>query len=713
MISARAAAKLGFGVVKAALARELVSTMGAERLELLQPAHDSAALRRALSITSELQGMIDRQATLPLQDFVDVRETLRLAAPLDASVSAERLAEVRRVCRAVRRVRDYFKDGQFSNVVRWTRNLTVLQELEFHIDRVVDRNGEIREDASPELRQIRIKIRQKQHVLRSKTQELLRKAINSGWAAEDQVTVRGGRMVIPIRAEAKRKMRGFIHDTSSTGQTVYLEPALCLDLGNEVRLLKADERREIERILRAATAMVRAKAEAIAGNLEILARLDLAHAKARLAHRLDGVVPTIEEEPFIEIRHGYSPTLLLYTGDKHKVVPLNLTLGGNVRTLVITGPNAGGKTVAMKTVGLLAITLACGIPIPVHPKSRFGLFQHILVEIGDEQSVEHDLSTFSARVSGLKSMSMVSAPGTLLLVDEIGTGTDPAEGAALAQSVIEQFTRSGALTIVTTHHGTLKAFAHEAKGVQNGSLSFDERTLSPTFIFRQGLPGASYAFRIAERMELSAEITSRARQLLGRQGTSLEELMVTFERLNSRLEERLANANALQSKLHDDGKAQQSRQRVTRKPGRAQPPPKAKLTTGQWVHVDGGTSPVEILELDGWRATVAFGNMRMQVNVERLTPAQEPPRASKGRNVVGSPQFKLDVRGYRAADAVAAVEKFIDQGVGASLRSMEIVHGTGTGALREAIHAYLEGVDHIKAYDSATANPGLTRVILG
>ena len=312
--------------------------------------------------------------------------------------------------------------------------------------------------------------------------------------------MRAGRMVIPLRAEAKRKMRGFVHDSSATGQTVYLEPAVCLDLGNEVRILEAQEQREIERLLRELTNRVREHANTIERNLVILGKIDLLHAKAQLSIRLGGVVPKLSEESVLEIREGKNPALLL-TGKSKEIIPLTLSLGGETRTLVITGPNAGGKTVAMKTCGLMLVMLGCGIPIPAHPESIFGSFTQILVEIGDEQSIERDLSTFSARIAGLQQMCEVAAEGMLMLIDEIGTGTDPAEGSALAQAVLEHFTASGALTVVTTHHGTLKAYAHETAGVANGSMDFDEDTLRPTFLFRQGLPGSSYAFRIASRMK--------------------------------------------------------------------------------------------------------------------------------------------------------------------------------------------------------------------
>ena len=710
VISKKAAAKLGWDVLLAALADELVSSMGHERLYALEPDSQVRVVRHALACTEEMQQALERRDTIPLEDFLDIRDILGRAMPVGAWVRAEELESVRRVCRASRRARQAFTGKAFSSVSKLTRRLTVLLDLERHIESVVARNGEIRENASRELQRIRRTRRRLDAALREKLRKILQKAVQDGIAAGAQLTVRGGRMVIPLRAEAKRKIQGFVHDTSATGRTVYLEPAVCLNMGNEIRLLEAEEAREIERLLRLVTAHVRTHINVLESNLAILGELDLLHAKARLAYRLGGIVPKISREPHFDIRDGRSPVIALHAGQSKQIVPLNLKLGGDIRTLVITGPNAGGKTVAMKTAGLMSLMLGCGIPVPVHPASSFGVFHHIQVEIGDEQSVEQDLSTFSARVDGLKRMCAEANEGTLVLVDEIGTGTDPAEGAALAQAVLEWFTRHGALTIVTTHHGTLKAYAHQTPGVQNGSLSFDEQTLSPTFVFRQGLPGASYALRIAERMELEATVIERARELIGRVGASLEELMITFESLNNRLEARLAKASTV-SKPLTKSKAPVKKQ-VRRQPGRARFKAVSTLTPGQWVFVDGGTIPCQIIELGRKRAVISFGNMRMHVNVDRLKLADERPPESKKLASVKAPKGRIDLRGYRVRDAVTAVEQFIDQGLSHNIVTLEIVHGKGTGALREAIHACLKKMDQVSSFESPPLNPGVTYVTL-
>ncbi len=621
----------------------------------------------------------------------------------------ESLNEVRRACCASRRVRTFFAKEEYSTLFRVVRPITVLQELEDQIENAIDTSGKVLDSASPALRQIRRKLHQRQEALREKLRTLLGQAIQQGYAAENQITMRAGRMVIPLRAEAKRKMRGFVHDSSATGQTVYLEPAACLDLGNEVRILEGQEQREMERILRELTANIREHAAEIETNLTILGRVDLLHAKARLSARLRGIVPILSEKPVLDIREGVNPALFL-AGKSREVIPLTLSIGGESRTLVITGPNAGGKTVAMKTCGLMLVMLGCGIPVPTHPESVFGSFRQILVEIGDEQSIEQDLSTFSARVAGLREMCNEAAEGVLLLVDEIGTGTDPSQGAALAQAILEHFTNSGALTIVTTHHGTLKAYAHETDGVENGSMDFNEETLRPTFFFRQGLPGSSYAFRIASRMGFSSAILDRARQILGEPEVSLESLITSYR-------DRIAKLDS-DSERDDRGEKSQERaivssaRTVRREPGKAPPLPSVKLEIGQQVIVDGTSAPCEITGIEGRYALLSAGNMHMKIALQRLKPAQDRKVLRKGKVNMSAPRTRVDVRGLRVQEALSEVEKLLDQSAVANLSAVEIVHGTGTGALRSAIHEYLKTDEVNRTFECMDANPGVTTVKL-
>ena len=549
--------KLGFDVIRHHLAERALSPLGKERLETMQPARTLGWLEDELGRVAELQDAFRyADKSVPLTGVRDIRDVLQRAAPENAFVDPEDLLHVRQVCITLRRVKRYFerRSADYPQLADAVRRITPVPDLEQHIDRVVDENGNVRDDASNELQRLRRLIIQRQNELRDTLDRALRSAIRQGYATEEQPTLRGGRMVIPVRAEAKRKIEGFVHDTSASGQTVYIEPAACLNLNNEVRELKADERREVERILREATSHLRAKRPAMDDNMKALAQFDLLQAKARLANRLDAVVPHLSDDGTIDIHEGRNPVLQLHferlqrrdeeggplaEADVRDVVPLDLTLGADHRTLVITGPNAGGKTVSMKTVGLFALMLAYGLPIPVAPHSHFALFDRLIVDIGDEQSIEEDLSTFSSHVANLQFMLKHANADTLVLIDEAGTGTDPEEGGALAQAVLEHLTAAGARTIATTHHGTLKTYAHQAEEVENGSMEFDQATLRPTYRFRAGVPGSSYAFEIAERMGLPGTILQRARTLAGEQKTAMENLISTFEQRTQALQEEL------------------------------------------------------------------------------------------------------------------------------------------------------------------------------
>ena len=805
--------KLGFDVLRARLETYVLSTLGEDRLARMQPARQLDWLRAELERVAELQEAFRFDDTVPLDNMLDVRAVLRRVAPDEAYVGPDDLLAVRLVAVAMRRLKKYFESRKekYPRLAQSVAPILPLTDLERHIAGVIDDDGQVRDDASPELRRLRRLLLRKQAQLRDRLTDELRKAIGQGFATEEQPTIRNGRMVIPVRAEAKRKVQGFVHDSSATGQTVYVEPAACLDLNNEVRELQGGERREVERILREAAAVVRRDAEALRDNLRVVAQFDLLQAKARLANRLDAVVPKLNDEGLIVIRQGRNPVLLLHflrraeqdETDARAVVPLDLTLGDAFNTLVITGPNAGGKTVAMKTVGLLALMLAYGLPIPVDPVSNFSLFDRLLVDIGDEQSIEEDLSTFSSHVANLKRMLRQADAGTLILIDEAGTGTDPEEGGALAQAVLERLTEAGARTIATTHHGTLKVFAHETDGVENGSMEFDQETLGPTYRFRQQVPGSSYAFEIAQRIGLERRVLRRARALVGEHKTALEDLIATFEARNQALADRLdeaekaleqatqqkadyearrdklrAERDTLRQQALDEAeqivqganreiertireikeaqaekeatkearakleefkekvekrktnvekrrRKQQKRQRTQEgRPHRPTPAVGGSISVGDQVVLDGGSSAAEILELDDEEAVVAFGLMRMRVDRARLTkvggPRTQKVTVRQVQNTASDliavrARAEVDLRGYRVDEALAEVQRFIDEAVASNLDTVEILHGKGTGALRQAIHDYLVASPDVSDFDEAPWNQGgagVTRVRL-
>jgi DNA mismatch repair protein MutS2 len=335
-------------------------------------------------------------------------------------------------------------------------------------------------------------------------------------------------MVIPVKAEQKHSVPGFIHSSSASGLTVFIEPAATLSLNNEIRELHFKEQREIEKILRTLTIQVREVSSELLQSLEILKDLDLIYAKAKYSIEIKGNKPFLKEYGSIKIVEARHPILLL-RHPREKVIPLSMELGNGYSTLLITGPNAGGKSVAMKTVGVLVLMLQCGIHIPASPDSEFPVFKKLYVDIGDDQSIENDLSTFSSHITMLREILNSADDHSLILIDEIGAGTDPVEGGALAAVILAQLTKVGAFTIATTHQVTLKAFVHETEGMENGAMEFDQATLTPTFNFRFGVPGSSYALEIARRLGLSPAIISDAEKMAGEQKSRLEKLIVDLE----------------------------------------------------------------------------------------------------------------------------------------------------------------------------------------
>ena len=825
--------KLGFDVLRDRLSQQVQSALGQERLDGMRPARTLGWLEDELARVAELQDAFRYAETaVPLNHIRDVREVLKRAAPEDAFVDPEDLHEVRLVLITVRRLKRYFSDrkADYPQLGQAVTRITPLTDLEEHIKGIIDANGTVRDDASPELERLRRLIIRRQGELRDTLDRELRKASRQGYATEEQPTIRGGRMVIPIRAEAKRKVEGFIHDTSATGQTVYIEPAACLNLNNEVRELKSDEKREVERILRQATAHLRSTRDAMDHNLKALAQFDLLQAKARLANHLDAVVPHLNASSEVEVVDGRNPVLQLHferlqeqdvaggpleDADTREVVPLDVTLGEDFRTLVITGPNAGGKTVTMKTVGLFALMLAYGLPIPVAPHSTFALFDRLIVDIGDEQSIEEDLSTFSSHVANLRHMVQEANERTLVLIDEAGTGTDPEEGGALAQAVLERLTDAGARTIATTHHGTLKTYAHEAEHVENGSMEFDQATLRPTYQFQLGVPGSSYAFEIAERMGLESDILVRARDLAGAQKTAMEELIATFESRNQELERQLQaarreteqaekerkryegkvgklekerdkirqqaleeaerivnNANARIEQTIREIKEAEAEKEATKKAREQfeqfrddvesrrasveedveeaaepqeeeapEPAPSANgaaagarvpekapgpIREGDQVVIDDGSTKGEVQDIDDGEAVVVLGSMHMRVDLDRLTrvggPREQQVTVSQTQGGGSSDiaalraSNRIDVRGHRVEGALAEVQSFIDEAIAANLDQVEILHGKGTGALREAIQEELARRPDVAGFGDAEwdeGGAGVTIVELG
>lgn len=562
-------ARLGFDTVRDRLVGLARTPYGRDRLRTLAPSADAALVRGRLARGAEMAELVRAGEAPPMREVDRLETVLKRVQPKESAVDGDALLAVARVLETGRQLHDHLHRRRERAPGLWeiASRIAVLKELERRIGQTIGDDGRVRDDASPELLRLSRELASRQGRLRSTVLAALRDAASKGYATEDQPTIRGGRAVIPVRAEAKRKVEGFVHDVSSTGQTVYIEPTSVLDLNNEIREIELERGREIQRVLQLVSGHVRHHRREIERTLVAIGHLDALAAVGRLAADLDALAPEVGEGGPLVLIKARHPVLQLRVSEAARlpeaerprgvpgaVVPLDLTLGDGAWTLVITGPNAGGKSVAMKTVGLLALMAAHGLPVPAAPGTRIPLVTGLFVDLGDQQSIQDDLSTFTSHLTNVQRMLEAADDRSLCLIDEAGTGTDPAEGGALAEAVLRRLTKRRAMTVVTTHIGALKAFAHNTDGVANASMEFDRAELAPTYRFRAGVPGSSYAFEIADRVGLDRPVVRDARALVGDGKSTLEDLIAEFEartteaaRQQAEAEARLAEAHRIQA----------------------------------------------------------------------------------------------------------------------------------------------------------------------
>lgn len=526
--------KIGFEAVRESTMQGVLTNMGAEHLETLHPTSNMVELRDRLESTEEMLKILQLGEGLPFEGLYDIRQAVKRSRVERSILDPQSLLHIGAMAIASRRIKQFFQDKSdvYPRLAKTGNKLVQTKDLEVAIQNVLSESGEVKDSASSTLRNTRRSMHQRKGELRSTLDRVMREAARNDMTGDEGMTIRNGRMVIPVRAEYKRKIQGFVHDVSSTGQTVYLEPVEALHLNNEIRQLEIQEAQEIERLLMELTDSVRMYADNLLGNCEHIGELDLIHAIARFSYRLNGQIPEYGTAQLMLIR-AKNPHLLLKklrdSTRKEEVVPLDLMLDSNERCLLITGPNAGGKSVALKTLGLCAIMLQCGYAIPVADGTQMPVFDSIFIDLGDDQSVEQDLSTFSSRLTWMRDTLKQAKQGSLVLIDEAGTGTDPEEGAALYHTFMETMMERGVLVLATTHHGHLKVFAHDHPKAVNASMEFDPITLSPTYIFRKGVPGSSYAFEIAARIGVDSALLDRARTKIGKSKNRVESLILELQ----------------------------------------------------------------------------------------------------------------------------------------------------------------------------------------
>ncbi len=687
-------------------------------------------------------------------------------------------------------------------------NVIVFPQLISKIDNILDKFGRIKDNASPELSKIRREIAHISGGISKSLNAILRMAQNEGLVEKDVTpTMRDGRLVIPVAPAFKRKIKGIVHDESASGKTVFIEPAEVVESNNRIRELESEERREIIKILVAFTDLLRPLTPDIIQSYEFLAMIDFIRAKATFSIDLGAIKPPMEDKQIVRWYRAIHPLLFIsHRKQKKEVVPLNIELEEDSRLLIISGPNAGGKSVCLKTVGLLQYMVQCGLPIPVDESSIVGVFEHIFIDIGDEQSIENDLSTYSSHLTNMKFFVRNCDKKTILLIDEFGGGTEPQIGGAIAESLLKRFNERGSFGgVITTHYQNLKHFANENKGVVNGAMLYDRHMMQPLFTLAIGNPGSSFAIEIARKIGLPEDVIADASDIVGsdyinmdkylqdivrdkryweskrqnirQKEKRLEEITETYEtdllavekqrkeiirQAKTEAERLLAEANAkientirtIKESQAEKEKTKQARQSLSefktslenenpvddkiarkiqklkskeknRKQKDKQPEKDKQITisVGDNVRIKGQTSIGQVLDIQKSNATVAFGMIKSSVKLDSLeyVSKNQTKRETKSNLVSAAASdsvrerklnFKqdIDVRGMRGDEALQAVMYFIDDAILVGMSRVRILHGTGTGILRQLIRDYLRTVSGIKSYQDEHVQFGGTGI---
>lgn len=532
---------LGYHHIREAVARSTLGELARDAALNLRPLSSPNTIQIRSQSISELRDILEYDDPFPLDAVSDSRESLRHARIENAVLPAQDLRSIAQLLRVSRLCAAYLKSrsDQYATLRSIVEAITYNKSLEENILDKIDPSGYVVDNASPQLRKLRRDILRQEAAIREQMQSLTQQYATAGMLQEDKATIRSGRLVVPVKAAYKNKIKGIVHDQSGTGQTYFIEPIAIVEGNNRLKELQMQEQEEVERILRELTKEVGDIADEIRHNQEQVVRLDLLHAMARYAADTDSAPPIISTENKVDLKDARNPVLLM----SKQVVPNTIQFGDGTHIILITGPNAGGKTVTLKTVGLLTLMGISGLHIPATEGSVIPLVDAIYVDIGDRQSLERDLSTFSSHIQRIAEILDNSTDQSLVLMDELGTGTDPIEGAALARAIIEKLMTKKTLAMATTHHGDLKAFAHNRKGVINAAMQFNQEDLSPTYRFQPGRPGSSYALEIAGRVGLSEDVVSRAREFLDRSKEALEDLILELEQqIDTAEQERLQAA---------------------------------------------------------------------------------------------------------------------------------------------------------------------------
>ncbi len=771
-MDARSLRVLEWDKIKDKLAAYASFSLGKELVQTLQPSRDFAVIEKNLHLTTIGLKLLWKHGAPPFGGASDISLILK-RVKIGGILDGSELLKITGVLYCSNQMQRYLakSDDDFTEYIE---KLSDFRQLAGEIERCLDEDGSVKDKATPELTAIRQRIQSLSHRIRERLDSIVHSNKNQKLLQESIVTIRGGRYVVPVKQEYRALFGGIVHDQSASGATIFVEPAEVVELNNQLRIAKQEEEREIQRILLKLSQMVEPEVDTIQTTLNTLAELDLIFAKAKYSKEIRGTAAVIQNKGYINIKKGRHPLL---TGS---VVPIDLWLGDKFSILVITGPNTGGKTVTLKTLGLFAVMTQAGLHIPADEGSTMAVFDNIFADIGDEQSIEQSLSTFSSHMSNIVKIIKHLSGESLVLLDELGAGTDPAEGAALAAALLDYLRINNVMAVATTHYSELKNYAYAHPEVENACVEFDIKTLQPTYSLSIGIPGKSNAFAIARRLGLSDEIVDGAQALMteeqvkvddiiseievDRQETAkarqeAEELRLEYQRLKRHYEELDAeltnkrtqiiaearqNAEKLiketrleldfligelrhqqnqdlekivQEKRKELIKKQKNYQVIenTVKPGQK---PDDDLKVGELVRVKSLNQVGSIIELSQMDALVQVGVMRINAKVNDLEPAAAAPKEVVWRYSGSSKMPKnqsiksrsisseINVLGYNIEDATAAVDKYLDDAFLSSLTQVRVIHGKGTGALRDAIQAQLQTHPHVKSFELASPYEG-------
>ncbi|NGF56109.1 endonuclease MutS2 [Parapedobacter sp. SGR-10] len=526
--------KLGFSEIRNLIQEKCLSEAGRLMVAKIQPQTKYEQIDRFLRQTQEFKNLLLHDTPLPVDHIYAIKPLAQKAKVEGAFLSEEEFFRLLLSLRTVYAIIRYFneREGQYAYLELLFEHLPIEKSLVRSIEQVIDDRGKVKENASKLLLDLNQQIAKSEQEARKKLDTVFKNAQANGWTADGGITIREGRLCIPILAENKRKVKGLIHDESATGQTAFIEPEEVFHLNNKVRDLEFERRREIIRLLVELTDEIRPHVPLLLSYHGLIAKLDFVRAKALFAIDIEATMPILLAAPELSLVNARHP--LLYLNSKqdasHPVVPLNIKIDQQDRIVLVSGPNAGGKSVCMKTVGLFQLMVQSGLLVPADETSSIGIFKQIFADIGDDQSIESDLSTYSAHLSKMKYFSTFAQAKTLVLIDEFGTGTDPQFGGPIAEAVLEQLNKRKVRGVITTHYSNLKLYANNTEGIQNASMLFDNQQMKPLYILQMGKPGSSYAFEIAQKIGLPKEILDSAKVKIGKQQNRVDSLLVDLER---------------------------------------------------------------------------------------------------------------------------------------------------------------------------------------